>query len=79
MRGLRRRVMGAAEDEGADGGGFGQGFGEIDFQDFGGYGVIDPALFYEGDEEGAGFLVGGYAFLGEGVGVGVGLDGGGGG
>jgi hypothetical protein len=36
--------------------------------------VIDPALFYERDEERAGFLVGGEAEGVEGSGVGVGLD-----
>jgi hypothetical protein len=38
--------------------------------------VVDPALFDERDEEGAGFFVG-FAVEGvEGAGVGVGLDGG---
>ena len=76
---LEEGVMGAAEDEGLDGWGFGEGLGEVDAEDFGGDGVVNPAFFYERDEEGAGFFVSGDAFLGEGVGVGVGLDGGGGG
>jgi hypothetical protein len=41
--------------------------------------VVDPALFYERYEEGAGFFVGFEAEGVEGVGVGVGLHGGGGG
>ena len=57
----------------------GEGFGEVDAEDFVGDGVVDPALFDEGDEEGAGFFVGFEAEGVEGVGVGVGLDGGGGG
>ena len=56
--------------------GFGEGFGEIDFQDFVGDGVVDPAFFDERDEEGAGFFGGFEAEGVEGVGVGVGLDGG---
>ena len=41
--------------------------------------MVGPALFYERDEEGAGFFGGFEAEGVEGVGVGVGLDGGGGG
>ena len=52
---------------------------QVDFQDFVGHGVIDPAFFDERDEEGAGFFVGFEVEGVEGVGVGVGLDGGGGG
>ena len=39
--------------------------------------MVDPALFYEGDQEGAGFFVGFEAEGVEGARVGVGLDGGG--
>jgi hypothetical protein len=77
--GLEERVVGAAEQQGSGLRGGGEGFGEIDLEDFVGDGVVDPALFHEGDEEGAGFFVGFEAEGVEGVGVGVGLDGGGGG
>ena len=77
--GFEQRVVGAAEEERLGVGGFGQGFLQVDFQDFVGDGVVDPAFFYERDEEGAGFFGGLEAEGGEGVGVGVGLDGGGGG
>jgi hypothetical protein len=60
-------------------GGGGEGFGEVDFEDFGGDGVVDPALFDEGNEEGAGFFDGFEVEGVEGPGVGVGLDGSGGG
>ena len=73
---FEQRVVGAAEKEGAGGGGFGEGFGQVDTEDIVGDGVVDPAFFDQGDEEGAGFFVG---FEVEGVespGVGVGLDGG---
>ncbi len=57
----------------------GECFGQVDFEDFVGDGVVDPAFFDKGNEEGAGFF-GGFEVEGvEGVGVGVGLDGGGGG
>ena len=51
-------VMGAAEEEGLCVGGFGQGLFEVDFQDFVGDWMVDPAFFYQRDEEGAGFFVG---------------------
>jgi hypothetical protein len=76
---LEEGIVGAAEEEGLGCGRGGQGFGEVDFQDFVGDGVIDPALFYQGNEEGAGFFVRFEAEGVESVGVGVGLDGGGGG
>ena len=76
---LEQRVVGAAEEEGLGVGGFGEGFVEVDAEDFGGDGVVDPALFDQRDEEGAGLFGGGEAEGVEGVGVGVGLDGGGGG
>ena len=38
--------------------------------------MVDPAFFYQGDEEGAGLFVGCEAEGVEGVGVSVGLDGG---
>ena len=69
--------MGAAEQERLGVGCFGQGFLQVDFEDLVGDGVVDPAFFYEGDEEGAGLFGGLEAEGGEGVGVGVGLDGGG--
>ena len=47
--------------------------------DFTGDGVVYPAFFHEGHEEGAGFFMGGEAEGGGGLGIGVGLDGGGGG
>ena len=47
-------------------------------EDFVGDGVVDPAFFYQGDQEWAGFFVRCKAEGVEGVGVGVGLDGGGG-
>ena len=59
--------------------GGGEGFGEVDPEDFVGDGVVDPAFFDQGDEERAGFFVGFEVEGVEGVGVGVGLDGGGGG
>ncbi len=71
--------MGAAQQEGGGVGGFGEGFEEVDAEDFGGDGVVDPAFFYQRDEEGTGFFGGGQAQGGEGLEVGVGLDGGGGG
>ncbi len=72
-------VVGAAEEQGGEGGAFPEGFGEVDASDLAGDGMVDPALFDEGDEQGAGFFGGGDAEAGEGLGVGVGLDGGGGG
>ena len=60
-------------------GSFSEGFGEVDAGDLGGDGVIGPALFDEGDEEGAGFFCGGEAEGSKGGGVGAGGDGGGGG
>jgi hypothetical protein len=77
--GFEQGIVGAAEEQCLGVRGFGEGFGEVDFEDFVGDGVVDPALFYERDEEGAGFFVGFEAQAVEGVGVGVGLDGGGGG
>jgi hypothetical protein len=77
--GLKEGVVGAAEEEGLGGRRGGQGFGQVNAQDFVGDGVVGPALFYQRDEEGAGFLVGFKAEGVECVGVGVGLDGGGGG
>ena len=73
MRGLEG-VVGAAQQEGVGAGGFGEGFEEVDAEDFGGDGVVDPAFFYQWDEEGAGFFGGGEAEGGEGLVVGVGLD-----
>ena len=80
---LEEGVVGAAEQEGGGVGGFGEGFEEVDAEDFEGDGgvdgVVDPAFFDQRDEEGAGFFGGSEAEGGEGLGVGVGLDGGGGG
>ena len=76
---LEEGVVGAAEEESVCGGCFGEGFGEIDAEDFVGDGVVDPTFFYKGNEEGAGFFAGFEAEGVEGVGVGAGLDGGGGG
>jgi hypothetical protein len=56
--------VGAAEEEGLRRGRGGEGFGEVDLENFVGDGVVDPAFFDQGDEEGAGFLVG---FEAEGV------------
>jgi hypothetical protein len=50
----RRGVVGAAEDDGVGGGG-GDG-GEVAFGDAFGDFAVAPALFGEGDEEGAGLL-----------------------
>ncbi len=72
-------VVGAAEKEGGEGRVLGEGFGEVDAGDIAGDGVVDPALFDQGDEEGAGLFDGVEAKVLEGVEVGVGLDGGGGG
>ena len=72
--------MGAAEDEGvgleARARGFGEELVEIDADDFGGDGVVGPAFFNQGDEEGAGFLDGAQAEGLAGGGVGVAVDGG---
>ena len=57
MSGLEERVVGAAEEEGFGVGGFGEGFGEVDAEDFVGDGVVDPAFFDQRDEEWAGFFV----------------------
>ena len=73
--GFEERVVGAAQQESVGVGGFGQGFEKVDAEDFGGDGVVDPTFFYQGDEEGAGFLGCGQAEGGQGVEVGVGLDG----
>jgi len=78
-RGFQKRVVGAAEEESVCDGCFGESFGEVDAEDLVGDRVIDPALFDEGDEEGAGFFAGFEAEGVEGSGVGVRLDGGGGG
>ena len=77
--GLEEGVVGAAEEQGLGCGGGGEGFGQVDFQDFIGDGVVGPALFYQRDQERAGLFVGFQAEGVEGVGVGAGLDGGGGG
>ena len=53
------RVVGAAEQKGLGGGGSGEGFGEVDAEDFVGDGVVGPAFFDERDEQGAG-LFGGF-------------------
>jgi hypothetical protein len=76
---LDERVVSAAEEESLCVGGGGESFGEVDLYDFVGDRVVDPALFYKGDEQGAGFFAGCQTEGVEGVGVGVGLDGGGGG
>jgi hypothetical protein len=76
---LEQGVVGAAEEEGGCTGGLGEGFGEVDSEDLVGDGVVDPAFFDEGDEEGAGFFEGLEVEGVEGAGVRVGLDGGGGG
>ena len=55
--GCDERVVGAAEEDGLGGAG-GEGFGEVDAEDFAGDGVIDPAFFDERDEQGAGFFGG---------------------
>ena len=68
--------MSAAEEEGLGVGGFGEGFLQVDFQDFVGDGVVDPAFFDERDEQGAGFFVGFEVEGGESSFVGVGFDGG---
>jgi hypothetical protein len=62
--GLEEGIVGAAEEQGLGCGRGGEGFGEVDFEDFVGDGVVDPSLFYQGDEEGAGFFSG---FEAEGV------------
>ncbi len=46
---LDERVVGAAQQEGGGVRGGGEGFGEVDAEDFGGDGVVDPAFFYEGN------------------------------
>ena len=76
---LEQRIVGATKDEGARVGCFGQSFGEVDTQDLGGDGMIDPTLFDQRDEERAGFFCGDKAEAIERMGVGVGLDGGSGG
>jgi hypothetical protein len=77
--GLEKGIVGAAEEEGLGSRRCGESFGEVDLEDFVGDGVVDPALFDQGDEEWAGFFVGFEAEGVEGAGVGMGLDGGGGG
>ena len=64
--------MGAAEQESLGVGGFGEGFVEIDAEDFGGDVVVDPAFFDQRDEQGAGLFGGREAEGVEGLGVGVG-------
>jgi hypothetical protein len=76
---LEQRIVGAAKQKGLGVGGFGEGFVEVDTEDFGGDVVVDPAFFYQRDEQGAGFFHGGETDGFEGFGVGVGLSGGGGG
>ena len=71
---FEKRVVGAAQEEGVGFRGFGQSFGEIDAKDFGCDGMVDPAFFYQGDEEGAGFFSCGQAQRPEGLEVGVRLD-----
>ena len=56
--------------------GFGVQLVEIDADDFGGDGMIGPALFDQGNEQGAGFLDGAQALGVAGGGVGVALHGG---
>jgi hypothetical protein len=75
--GLEEGVVGAAQEQGLGSRRGGEGFGEIDLEDFVGDGVVDPALFYQGDEEGAGFFAGLEAEGVEGASVGMGLNGGG--
>ncbi len=72
--GFQEGVVGAAQQEGVGAGGFGEGFEEVDAEDFGGDRVVDPAFFYQGDEEGAGLFGGWQVEGGEGLMVGVGLD-----
>ena len=72
--GLDEWVVSAAEKESITRWGFGEGFGEVDPEDFVGDWMVDPAFFYQGDEEGAGLFVGCEAEGVEGVGVGVGSD-----
>ena len=74
--GLEEGVVGAAQEQDLGVGSFVEGFGEVDLQDFVGDGVVDPALFYQGDEEGAGFFAGLEVEGVEGASVGMGLDGG---
>jgi len=76
---LEQRVVGAAEEQGLGVGGFGESFVEVDAKDFGGDVVVDPAFFYQRDEQRTGFFRGGEADGVEGFGVGAGLGGGGGG
>lgn len=78
-KGLEQRVMGAAKEQGLGVRGFGEGFVEIDAEDFGRHVVVDPAFFYKRYEQGAGFFDGGEADCVQGFGVGVGLGGGRGG
>jgi hypothetical protein len=53
--GVDERVVGAAEED-AGGSAGGEGFAEIDVDDFAGDRVVGPAFFDERDEERAGFL-----------------------
>ena len=69
-------VVSAAEDDDC-GVADGEGFGEVDAEDFASDGVIDPAFFNQRDEEGAGLFGGVEAMEVAEVAVGVGLDGGG--
>ncbi len=73
---LKEWVVGAAEEEGLGVRSFDEGFFQVDFQDFVGDGVVDPAFFYQWDEKRAGFFVGFEVEGCEGSGVGMGLDGG---
>ena len=77
--GLDERVVSAAEQQGLGLGSAGEGFGEIDFDDVVGDGVIDPAFFDERDEERTGLLMGFETKRAEGVEIGMGLNRGGGG
>jgi hypothetical protein len=76
---LEQGIVGATEQKGLGVGSFGEGFVEIDAENFGGDVVVDPAFFYQRDKERAGFFGGGEAEGVEGLGVGVGLGGGRGG
>jgi hypothetical protein len=55
---LEKRIVRAAEEKGLGVWSFGQGLLEGDFEDFVGDWVIDPAFFYQRDQQGAGFFVG---------------------
>ena len=77
--GLQEWVMSASKEESLSCRGGGEGLGEVNLQDVVGDGVVDPALFYQGNQEGAGLFVGCEAEKVEGASVGAGLDRGSGG